>query len=144
LNIENLSTSDLKRFLRIKNMSKNELEKISARWADLDNLDRFYDADLHPDNNIEIKYYPIVDIINKGDFKELNPFKLITDHTNDMRYVHIIETWESGGYMDPPEAYSDGIKWSFTNGRHRTIAAYHIGEKCIPIAQYRPYQNYKN
>jgi hypothetical protein len=41
--------------------------------------------------------------------------------------------WAAGGYMDPSEIHVDGNTITFTNGRHRLVAAHQLGEEYAPV-----------
>ena len=41
--------------------------------------------------------------------------------------------WAAGGYMDPSEIHVQGNTITFTNGRHRLVAAHQLGEEYAPV-----------
>ncbi|KKM82479.1 hypothetical protein LCGC14_1319100 [marine sediment metagenome] len=43
--------------------------------------------------------------------------------------------WQEGGYMDPPLVGWNDYKqtFNFTDGRHRLVAAYQLGERWAPV-----------
>ena len=135
LDYSSLTKNELNRYLRFKNMSRREFCKIHAKWAVGDNADKLFDFSLHPHfGNKIIQYFDIEDIVREGDFIGLETEVLLTDDVNDFRYVEILERWEKGLFVDPPSAHLDDSLIRFSDGRHRVIAAYHIGEKNVPIA----------
>jgi hypothetical protein len=88
----------------------------------------------------KIFYVELNKLIELADFgemmyKKLNPKKLFTGiYERDFRVVKILDHWSKGGYIDPPEICLNHLqKISFGDGRHRTIVAFHLGEKYIPV-----------
>lgn len=87
-----------------------------------------------------IFYVNINELVEKADFGEminekLNPQKLFTGvDERDFRVAKILERWDKGGPIDPPEICLDyRNQISFGDGRHRTIIAFQLGEKRIPV-----------
>lgn len=133
LDLNCLSEENYNRYNRVKNLTKAELSKISARWALTENINKVYGVTYTP-NYHHVVWVNTFEIIKNADFKELNPNFLITGDVNDMRFVKIIEHWEANKYLDPPVVRFDGKVYCFTDGRHRTIAAFQIGETQLPLA----------
>ena len=134
LDLSDLTPKDQLRYIRVKNMSKAELTKLEVHWA----LDNYYDTALAMnDGRRKIVEVDLYKVIERSEFLELSTKTMITDHINDFRYVDIIERWEQGLPIDPPLiSFAEG-ELLFEDGRHRTIAAYHIGETTIPVAVYK-------
>lgn len=135
IDLDELEETEKVKYLRVKNMSQVEFLKVQAYWAVDENFDKLQNLDFLP----YYKKYKIVNInlstlIMTADFEGLEKQQLITDDINDFRYIDIFENWENGIHLDPPVLSIIGTKISISDGRHRTICAYHIGQKCIPIA----------
>lgn len=121
-------------------MGKKELSKINACWATGKDLAKLNNPVLSKGRDYNIIGVNLQKLIAQAQFCELNIEKLITDDINDFRYVDILERWERGQVVDPPTLYIDESDFFFSDGRHRTIAAYHIGEIVIPIAVHKNYK----
>jgi len=117
----------------------SEIKKIEARWA----CGIYKKHSLYPmrkSEGYEIYYVKLNELIESADFgemmyKKLNPKKLLTGiYERDFRVVKILDCWSKGGYIDPPEICLNSLQQiSFGDGRHRTIVAFHLGEKYIPV-----------
>jgi hypothetical protein len=139
IDLENYSRADVERYNRVKHMGKDELALITPIWTTLENKQAMISSSIYyglEDDKVVIVNIDLPQLVASAEFWELDPQRLITDHANDFRFVRIIERWEKGRPIDPPEIYyrenSDRIY--FSDGRHRTIAAFHIGIAQIPIA----------
>lgn len=116
-----------------------EIQKIKARWA----CGTYKKHSLYPvrkTEGYEIFYVDLKELIGSADFGEmmyekLNPKKLFTGiYERDFRIVKVLDQWNKKGYIDPPEISVDHLqKIVFGDGRHRTITAFHLGEKEIPV-----------
>ncbi|MCF6276713.1 MAG: hypothetical protein L3J07_02570 [Candidatus Magasanikbacteria bacterium] len=124
-----------------KNKSLFEINKIIVKWAYGTNkkyLSKYYKL-------IGLKDYSIYlvntkELINKADFGEMGHTKLKPDilfngiDERDFRIAKLLEHWGDGGFIDPPEIFINNLpNISFNDGRHRTIVAFHLGEKEIPV-----------
>ena len=49
------------------------------------------------------------------------------------RVAQAKQFWKAGNYMDPPQVSWNGSSISFTDGRHRLVAAYQLGAREAPI-----------
>ena len=137
INLEVFSALERERYHRVKNMTKEELSTIRPIWTNIYRKEDWHSPNLYADIGEESVIIEVAldKLILYSNFLGLNPKALITDDSNDFRYVKIIERWEKGLCIDPPEMAindSDSII-SFVNGRHRTIAAHMTGAKVIPI-----------
>lgn len=117
-----------------------EIQKIKARWA----CGTHKKHSLYPVCKTEgynIFYVDLRELIGSADFGEmmyekLNPRKLFTRiYERDFRIAKVLDRWNKGGYIDPPELCLNHLgAISFNDGRHRAIAAFHLGEKRMPVA----------
>ena len=85
-------------------------------------------------------YVELKALIDSADFGEmghakLEPSKLFNGvNERDFRVVQVLDHWRNGGFIDPPEICLDrSQKITFGDGRHRTVTAFHIGKKEIPV-----------
>lgn len=124
------------RYNRVKEMIKDDLGKISPKWAVGKNYTKCSEPKFLPESDYTIIELNLPKLISSTNFIGLNPNKLINDDINDFRYVEIIERWEKGLYIDPPTININigDNRITISDGRHRTIAAYHTGAKQIPVA----------
>lgn len=116
-----------------------EIQKIKARWACGTNKKHAL-YPLRKSEGYKIYYVELNQLIRLADFgemmyKKLNPKKLFTRiYERDFRIVKVLDRWNKKGYIDPPELCLTNLgKLSFNDGRHRTIAAFHVGEEKIPV-----------
>lgn len=134
LDLADLSPPRLKRYLRVKNMPSSELMKITAKWE----RGTYFDVHLRMNQDThEVVEINLLRIIERAEFLGLDTDTLITDDDLDFRYVEIIERWEKGLFIDPPSVSFEQDNIGFYDGRHRTVAAYHIGETSIPVAVFK-------
>lgn len=141
LDLNDFDEEKLKRYNRIKSMDKKDLKKIKPNWATGENVDECSHPNFLPDSDYQIIHLNLPRLIASSNFLELNPQKLISDETNDWRYVDIIERWETGKFIDPPTITPNLKKEEITyiDGRHRTIAAYLTGAETIPVAVHKSF-----
>ncbi len=122
-----------------KGKKSTEIRAIKARWA----CGAYKKYSLHPvleTEGCEVFYVNLGELIKSADFGEimyekLNPKKLFTNiYERDFRVVKVLDQWNKKGYIDPPELCLNYLGMiSFGDGRHRTIAAFHLGEERIPV-----------
>lgn len=133
---------ELKEFVNFyRNKKLYETNKIKARWACGENIKHLFSISTSSLQDYSIFFVKIRDLINGIDFGEmkgiaLNPKVLFNGvDERDWRIAKILNHWEKCEYIDPPEicmdCYSQNI--DFSDGRHRTIAAFHLGEEKIPV-----------
>ena len=129
------------RYNRVKEMTKDDLRKISPKWAVGKNYIKCSEPKFLPDSDYTIIELNLSKLIASTNFIELNPNELITDDINDFRFVDIIERWDNDLFIDPPTIYltNNDEKVRITDGRHRTIAAYHTGAEFIPVAIHKSF-----
>lgn len=120
-----------------------DLKKIKVRWA-CGSYKKYSRLPVLKSEGYEIFYVELDDLIKLADFGEmmyakLNPKKLFTGiYERDFRVVKVLDHWNKNGYIDPPEISVDSSKKiSFSDGRHRTVTAFHLGEKEIPVIVHR-------
>lgn len=86
--------------------------------------------------------YALVNVDIKKLFDNLESFQKIDLSSEEgggksmsTRIPRAKEHWQGGGYMDPPTVgYNEYLdKFTFTDGRHRLVAAYQMGYKTAPI-----------
>jgi len=113
----------------IRNISLTERQKIKPLW--LCNEIEIRNSNKHNVILKEIRITKILGIIkltsvlNTTDIFENEP-------KNNRRIMSILRAWKHGiGIMPPTINYEDSI--SFLDGRHRTLAAYFLGAKTIPV-----------
>lgn len=136
--LEDYSEEEQARYNRIKNMSKEELSSINPAWVTQENKEQLVNASIFYglEDDVIIINVVLQRLIDQSEFLGLDPQRLITDDANDFRFVEIIERWENGKVIDPPEVsfQENSNHITFMDGRHRTIAAYQIGAESIPVA----------
>lgn len=120
-----------------RKMNSCELNMIKAKWAVGDKRSKMF----NDPEGYSIFLVNIEELISKVDFGEMgfekmNPSKLFTNvDISDFRIAKILEHWRNGGYVDPPALYLNSFNQLYiSDGRHRTISAFHLGEKNIPVA----------
>ena len=113
-----------------------EIRKIKVRWAY--GVNRKYRK--FPLRGYRFFYVDLKYLIDSADFGEmmsigLNPQKLFNGvDERDYRIAMLLDHWSKDGYIDPPEiGLNNSGRISFGDGRHRTITAFHLGEKEIPV-----------
>lgn len=120
-----------------KNKNWGEIRKIKVKWAykDENSLSDF-EGYLFFEVNLK-------ELISKIDFgamgmKNIDPKIMFgNSQVSDFRVARILEHWQNGGYIDPPQlclSPEKRQKLYLADGRHRTITAFHLGEEKIPIA----------
>lgn len=118
-------------------ITREQLKLIRPKWAFGADIDHMQDGSLHPlFGNYTIFLVDVNELISKVDFISLNPSHLFSgDEASDSRVAKIIDDWTNGRFIDPPtlSTHTDGTL-SLSDGRHRSIVAYHIGVKTIPVA----------
>ena len=134
-----LSKEVLEMINRYRNKTLSEIRKIEARWS-CGAYEKYSLYSMRKSEGYEIFYVELKELIESADFGEmmyekLNPKKLFTDiYERDFRIVKILDQWSKKRYIDPPEICLNHLqKISFGDGRHRTIVAFHLGEKYIPV-----------
>jgi hypothetical protein len=137
---KDLYPEDVEKVSYYKKMDLNEILKISAKWACGSNEKYLSNLGLHPTEFYSLFWVECKELINTIEFEELdgvnlNPKLLFNDiNERDCRVVKVLDHWRNGGYIDPPVISINRLnKIWFADGRHRTIAAFHIGEEKIPI-----------
>lgn len=122
-----------------RNKDLIDIKKIKAYWAC--GVNQEY-AMYIPSNFEEysVFYVNLKKLINLAEFGEMmhekmNPQYLFTEiYERDFRIVKVLDRWNKKEYIDPPELGLDYQgKIIFHDGRHRTVVAFHIGEKEIPV-----------
>ncbi len=116
-----------------KKLTKKELLKIKPIWAFDNNLFRDFDGYIFAWANV-------FELVKKSEFGamggDINPYVLFSERENgNQRIAEVLYRWENGMLIDPPTIHCDRfgtIKMS--DGRHRLITAFHLGEKQIPVA----------
>lgn len=79
------------------------------------------------------------ELLLKADFGDMGNTKLRTDvlfagvDERDYRIANVLKSWEERTRIDPPAIFADNLSIYFDDGRHRTIVAFHLGEKEIPV-----------
>lgn len=82
----------------------------------------------------KIFYVRTIDIVHRVNFLGLNPKALdLSDESNKDSYLHIINSWKNGRFIDNPTLTLTQNELRFSDGRHRTILAYHLGETALPV-----------
>ena len=122
-------------------MEREEIKKISVKWACGINKRFLTKSAPRSANGYRVFYIDLNQLIHLGNFGEMDGVELAPHHLftggekRDYRVAKVLYHWSNDGYIDPPEIYPSNRsqKISFTDGRHRTIAAFHIGEKQIPV-----------
>lgn len=114
------------------------IRTIKVQWAIGSNINFIRNPHLDPAfNSINFYFINSLDLIQKFDFIGLNTSSLFTgDDPSDFRTARILDNWKKGKYLDPPTIGLNFDNPSFTDGRHRAIAAFHLNEKRIPVALY--------
>ncbi|AGC78324.1 ParB-like nuclease family protein [Nonlabens dokdonensis] len=141
IDLNEYEQDDQDRYNRIKELTKDDLSRISPKWAFGKNHLKCTDPKFFPDSDYVIIQLNLPKLISSTNFIELNPNKLITDDINDFRYVEIIERWKIGLFIDPPiiSLANNEEKIRIIDGRHRTIAAYLTGAEMIPVAVHKSF-----
>jgi hypothetical protein len=129
--------------LLIDAFSKRSIDDLSAIkpiWACGKDIRRLYNQTLHPNaGEYSIQYVFVEEIVNFSDFMGINPFQLFGNgELSDYRVAKIIAQWEGKKHIDPPIIYNccsnNGKKLAFLDGRHRTVVAFHLKVKQMPVA----------
>lgn len=135
-----LSPKILETINRYRDKKPTELKKIKARWACGVNRKRVF----RPSQGCRVFYVEPKNLVGAADFGEmmfapLNPRELFSGiDERDFRVAQVLDHWSKNGYIDPPEIYLNHFgQVAFGDGRHRTIAAFHLGEKKIPVRVHR-------
>ncbi|KEZ94467.1 hypothetical protein IL45_00880 [Nonlabens ulvanivorans] len=141
IDLNDFEQDEQNRYNKVKKMTEEDLMKISPKWAVGKNYTKCSEPKFLPDSDYTIIELNLSKLIESTDFIELNPYELITDDINDFRFVYIIERWDNGLFIDPPTIYltNNDEKVRITDGRHRTIAAYHTGAELIPVAIHKSF-----
>lgn len=115
-----------------------EIKKIQVKWACGKNRNKATRRYRYA-GGYRLFYVNLKALVGSADFGEmgyskLQPYKLFNGvNERDYRVVQALDHWSQDGFIDPPEIYPDRQKVAFADGRHRTIAAYHLGKKEIPV-----------
>jgi len=113
------------------------LERIKVQWA-CGEFSKHHSRDIDGYDVYWTDTKELVEQVAFGnmDRGEINYKKLFGNGpTSDQRIALTLHHWENGQYMDLPELGGINFgKLTIGDGRHRTIAAYHLGEKQMPIA----------
>lgn len=116
--------------------SGKELQTIQPKWAyGKDYRKARYTQDFLK-AGCTIYHVKLSEVIKHTDFAEVQLDRLFTGgNKNDIRIAEIIHRWASNQFVDPPNIYVPvGSKTIlFGDGRHRTKAAYFLGQNQIPI-----------
>jgi hypothetical protein len=117
-----------------RKMENSKLSKIKVCWA-TNKKDMKYGM-----KGCRMFYVNLKELVEKAYFGEmicekLNPQRLFTGvDERDFRVAKILERWDKKGPIDPPEICLDYKgRINFGDGRHRTIVAFQLGEKIIPV-----------
>lgn len=99
------------------------IDNLKPLWTCIpEKNDTIYNADI-------IK---LIEVTNLGKSFDLNNiFK--DDVRSNSRILNILERWNRKLYVDPPTIIRNNDSYIFKDGRHRTIAAYHLQIKTIPV-----------
>lgn len=123
-----------------KSKTIDEIKKIQVQWAC--GINKKYRR--YPIKGTKLFYVELEKLIATVDFGEmgyqkLDPQRLFTGvEDRDFRIARALYHWDQNGYIDPPEIFPEHSQnITFADGRHRTIAAFHIGEKHIPVLVHR-------
>ena len=122
---------------KYRSLTHSELLNIKPRWAFKDNIDKISNHNLDPYfNSYEIVSFKTKNIVTRVNFLELDPKVLFTrDDASDYRVAKILDDWQNMKFIDPPTlSISLEGQLTFSDGRHRTIVAYHLKELEMPIA----------
>lgn len=122
---------------KYKLKDEQDIHNIRAKWACGKHMkySRIYK---HP-TCYKLFYVEMRVLLELADFEEVGnapvePLKLFKDiPERDFRVAKVLDHWSKGEYIDPPEVYVHFSKLVFSDGCHRTVAAFHIGEDVIPI-----------
>ncbi|HAZ24717.1 MAG TPA: hypothetical protein DEQ87_13710 [Algoriphagus sp.] len=114
------------------------IKGITPIWATDDLIFQNMMNSPSPWNNLIHVKVSTNDLVKLIDFGELNPSTLFSnDRASNMRFVTTLDLWEKAQPVDPPTVSPENVNGEFrigiSDGRHRTILAYHIGADCIPI-----------
>lgn len=109
----------------------------NLNWAIKENAIRPNNFDV---DHYELLYVNVIDMMNntEKDFK-LDPYdRTGGENSIGVRLPYAVEYFKSGQPMDYPEAYYSKYtkKVGFDNGRHRTVAAFQLGEEYVPMFVY--------
>lgn len=119
-----------------KNKNIKEIRSIKIRWAHGSNKEHYFEY-LENHSVFMVKTKELINKIDFGEmgFKKLNPHVLFNGTiVSDGRIAKALEHWEKNNFMDPPILALKSSNLYIVNGRHRTIVAFHLGEKTIPVA----------
>lgn len=108
------------------------ISKLKPLWACYSNFDKCIQPPqkeyiVHNTNIIAL-----IDETNLEKYFNLNNI-LNGDAKSNSRILNILERWNRKLYIDPPIIMRNNNFYQFRNGRHRTIAAYYLKVKTIPI-----------
>jgi hypothetical protein len=125
-------------YIRFRKLGVEGLQNIRPVWAIGELIDQNTMVWPKPNNDyahIKVKTNRLIELL---DFGELNPEILFSDDkASDIRYVTTLDRWEWCLAVDPPEIgvekNNGKLNLKISDGRHRAILAYHLGEDCIPI-----------
>lgn len=117
--------------------SKEEIQSIKPKWAY--GLNESHQ--LKSFEGYSIFFVNTLDLIRKVQWgemgsKKLNPVVLFTGaEASDFRIAKALDHWSKSLFIDPPELVLGGSGGIYiADGRHRSIAAFHLGEETIPVA----------
>lgn len=120
-----------------RKMDSFELSKIKVKWAIRENS-KYMRGDFEDYSFFIVNLYELIAKVNFGemDFCRMDPNKLFTESINsNYRIARCLDHWRNSKYIDPPRISLDSLdSVSISDGRHRTITAFQLGEKEIPVA----------
>ncbi|WP_339869371.1 hypothetical protein [uncultured Algoriphagus sp.] len=127
-----------KQYEKFKGLGVEGIQNINPVWATGKFMDQNMMNRLEPNGSYAHIQVSTIGLIEEVDFGELNPKILFSgDMASDMRFVTTLDRWEGGLPVDPPELGIDinngKINFKVSDGRHRAILAFHLGEDCIPV-----------
>jgi len=116
-----------------------KLMELNLNWADSSNAERPHNFD---SEDYTLLICNISDVFSHTDQDYRLDLDSNTGGSNAIgnRLDRATQHFQNGNPMDPPEvAYSVHTNnITFTNGRHRSLAAYQMGEEYIPMFVYSP------
>lgn len=131
-----MSTTLDERISYYKSKTLVGLQFIIPCWAE---DAKILNTDLREDRErYEIVILNMKVLMKHTDFFECDPNILFTgEPLNDGRVASILHRWENQQLIDPPTLYvysAKEKKLCFSDGRHRTKVAYHLGCLQLPVA----------
>ncbi|MNK22357.1 hypothetical protein D3C87_406320 [compost metagenome] len=114
----------------------DDLKSIQPKWTCGRNYQKSQLKSLS-DSRTVIYYANIEELLQYTDIGELSLGELFDGlGNNDVKIAQIICLWDHGIYLDPPSIFFSTTfeKVLFSDGRHRTKAAYLLGQKQLPVS----------